>query len=151
MTPLVPGLMAHVSSAMTHLVMDVRASACSFLDLLVQHYPALVVSSFAEQVHILTNWNQIRFVNMCGSGISLQGYYFLITCNVFLRQNSTTGSWICTPQADFSIKFIFLEGQLINLASDNVSLLSDCATLYGSAWKRWCKWAGDGKSRNCAQ
>ncbi|KAG0590671.1 hypothetical protein KC19_1G118100 [Ceratodon purpureus] len=50
MAPLVPGLMAHVSSAMTHLVMDVRASACSFLDLLVQHYPDLVVSSFSGQI-----------------------------------------------------------------------------------------------------
>lgn len=53
MAPLVPGLMAHVSSAMTHLIVDVRASACSFLDLLVQHYPDLVVLSFSGQVGCL--------------------------------------------------------------------------------------------------
>jgi pre-rRNA-processing protein IPI1 len=49
MGPLVPGLMAHVSSAMTHLVLDIRTSACSFLDLLVHHYPALVLP-FSSQI-----------------------------------------------------------------------------------------------------
>ena len=61
MTPLVPGLMAHVSSAMTHLVVDVRASACSFLDLLVQHYPDLVVPSFSGQI-------VQHFVDLLGRG-----------------------------------------------------------------------------------
>lgn len=62
MAPLVPGLMAHVSSAMTHLVIDVRASACSFLDLLVQHYPYLVVPSFSGQVEFLTVYAQCSLV-----------------------------------------------------------------------------------------
>jgi COP9 signalosome complex subunit 6 len=30
---LMPGLMAHVNSAMTHLVLDIQTSTCSFLDL----------------------------------------------------------------------------------------------------------------------
>ncbi len=33
MGPLMPGLMAHVNSAMTHLVLDIQTSTCSFLDL----------------------------------------------------------------------------------------------------------------------
>jgi hypothetical protein len=31
--PLMPGLMAHVNNAMTHLVLDIQTSNCSFLDL----------------------------------------------------------------------------------------------------------------------
>ncbi|CAK9220755.1 unnamed protein product [Sphagnum troendelagicum] len=42
-------MMAHVSSAMTHLVLDIQTSACSFLDLLVHHYPALVLP-FSSQL-----------------------------------------------------------------------------------------------------
>nr|XP_024366973.1 testis-expressed protein 10-like isoform X2 [Physcomitrium patens] len=61
MAPLVPGLMAHVSSAMTHLIVDVRASACSFLDLLVQHYPDLVVLSFSGQI-------MQHYVDLLGKG-----------------------------------------------------------------------------------
>lgn len=79
MAPLVPGLMAHVSSAMAHLVMDVRASACSFLDLLVQHYPDMVVSSFSGQVECLTEYAQCS--------LATQNYFALESVNIFV--NST--------------------------------------------------------------
>jgi hypothetical protein len=48
MGPLMLGLMAHVNSAMTHLVLDIQTSACSFLDLLVHHYPAFILPSSSQ-------------------------------------------------------------------------------------------------------
>ncbi|CAM6100933.1 unnamed protein product [Calypogeia fissa] len=50
MKPLVPVIMAHVCSAMTHLVLDIRIAACTFLDLLVHHCSTLVVPFFSDQI-----------------------------------------------------------------------------------------------------
>lgn len=50
MKPLVPVIMAHVCSAMTHLVLDIRVAACTFSDLLVQHCSTLVLPSYCGQV-----------------------------------------------------------------------------------------------------
>ncbi|KAJ7553074.1 hypothetical protein O6H91_06G083700 [Diphasiastrum complanatum] len=47
---LLPIIMAHLSSAMTHLAMDVRLTAVHFLNILLQHYPMLLISSFKIQV-----------------------------------------------------------------------------------------------------
>ncbi|KAH9533390.1 hypothetical protein CY35_18G049800 [Sphagnum magellanicum] len=52
MGPLMPGLMAHVNSAMTHLVLDIQTSTCSFLDLLVHHYPAFILPSSSQVIHV---------------------------------------------------------------------------------------------------
>lgn len=48
--PLVPVVMAHLSSAMTHMTMDIRLTAFGLLDLLVLHYPATVVSVYAHEI-----------------------------------------------------------------------------------------------------
>ncbi|KAL2644793.1 hypothetical protein R1flu_012380 [Riccia fluitans] len=50
MKPLIPVVMAHVCSAMTHLVLDIRVAACSFLELLLQHCPTLILPKFSGQV-----------------------------------------------------------------------------------------------------
>ena len=44
LAPFLPLLMAHISGALTHLVLDVRNDALQLLELLVAHSPALVVA-----------------------------------------------------------------------------------------------------------
>eukprot|EP00897_Mesotaenium_endlicherianum_P008693 jgi/Mesen1/7852/ME000042S07294 len=50
MSPFLRVMMLHVCSAMTHLALEIRMSALSFLDLLVEHYPGLLHSAFTKEV-----------------------------------------------------------------------------------------------------
>ncbi|BBN01905.1 pre-rRNA-processing protein IPI1 [Marchantia polymorpha subsp. ruderalis] len=77
MKPLIPVIMAHVCSAMTHLVIDIRVSACSFLELLMQHCSNLILPFFSDQIvqHYVSllgkggiaGQSESRLVNVLGS------------------------------------------------------------------------------------
>lgn len=50
MRPLLPVIMAYIFSAMTNLAIDIRLSAFTFLNALVQSYPSLVVAGYMDQI-----------------------------------------------------------------------------------------------------
>ncbi|KAH7284348.1 hypothetical protein KP509_34G050100 [Ceratopteris richardii] len=50
MCPLIPIMMAYISSAMTNLVTDIRIYSFQFLDALIQSYPSLVAANYVTQI-----------------------------------------------------------------------------------------------------
>jgi len=69
LAPFLPLLMAHVSGALTHIVLAVRTDALRFLELLTQRAPALVVAGHCDAVlrHFCDALSQVRRSQLAGT------------------------------------------------------------------------------------
>jgi pre-rRNA-processing protein IPI1 len=63
--PFVPLLMAQISSALTHMLLEIRTDALQYLDLFTRHSPAVIVAGHLEVIlhHFCDVLSQVRCIS----------------------------------------------------------------------------------------